>query len=114
MDQAFRDLNGNGKLDPYEDITLSIEGRVNNLLSQMTLEEKVGLMFQDIIRIEEDGLFNPDVSAFGRSTIRSLLNKNMTDFYLMGSASTRQMAEWIKQASRNLPNRLALVFRLPS
>ena len=39
---AFRDLNGNGELDPYEDPRLPIEERVADLLARMTLEEKAG------------------------------------------------------------------------
>ena len=41
----FRDLNKNGKLDVYEDVHQPINARVNNLLSQMNIEEKAGMMF---------------------------------------------------------------------
>ena len=41
----YRDLNKNGKLDIYKDIREPIEARVEDLLIQMTLEEKVGQMF---------------------------------------------------------------------
>lgn len=40
----FRDLNHNGQLDPYEDARLPIDRRLDDLLSRMTLEEKVGAM----------------------------------------------------------------------
>jgi beta-glucosidase len=40
----FKDLNGNGQLDPYEDWRLPVEERVEDLLSRMTLVEKAGLM----------------------------------------------------------------------
>jgi len=40
----FKDLNRNGKLDPYEDWRLSAEARTANLVQQMTLEEMAGLM----------------------------------------------------------------------
>jgi hypothetical protein len=40
----FRDLNGDGKLDPYEDWRLPAEKRVADLISRMTMEEKAGLM----------------------------------------------------------------------
>lgn len=40
----FKDLNKNGKLDVYEDWRRSIEERVNDLVAQMTIEEKAGLM----------------------------------------------------------------------
>lgn len=42
---AFRDLNKNDQLDVYEDRRASVEARVDDLLGQMTLEEKAGLMF---------------------------------------------------------------------
>ncbi|MDQ0256712.1 beta-glucosidase [Evansella vedderi] len=42
--KEFRDLNGNGVLDPYENWELPIEERVKDLLSRMSLEEKAGLM----------------------------------------------------------------------
>ena len=52
---TFRDLNKNGKLDPYEDPRQPIEERVEDLLKQMTLEEKAGLMFQTMIGMNPDG-----------------------------------------------------------
>lgn len=41
---SFKDLNGNGKLDPYEDWRLSVDARIDDLVSRMTAEEKVGMM----------------------------------------------------------------------
>jgi beta-glucosidase len=41
---GWRDLNHNGRLDPYEDRRLSIDRRVADLLRRMTVEEKVGAM----------------------------------------------------------------------
>jgi beta-glucosidase len=40
----FKDMNRNGKLDPFEDWRLSAYVRTADLLKQMTLEEKAGLM----------------------------------------------------------------------
>jgi beta-glucosidase len=40
----FKDLNRNGKLDKYEDWRLSNEERSKDLLSKMSVEEKVGFM----------------------------------------------------------------------
>jgi len=51
----FKDLNKNNKLDPYEDWRLPVDKRIDNLVSQMTLEEKVGLMFHPNIAVTEDG-----------------------------------------------------------
>ena len=42
--KQFKDLNANGKLDPYEDWRLSVDERINDLVSQMSDTEKVGMM----------------------------------------------------------------------
>ncbi|MDV7138345.1 glycoside hydrolase family 3 N-terminal domain-containing protein [Maribacter sp. TH_r10] len=41
---AFKDLNKNGGLDPYEDWRLSADERAKDLASKMTLEDIAGLM----------------------------------------------------------------------
>ena len=41
---AFKDLNRNGDLDPYEDWRLPAETRAKDLASQLTIEEIAGLM----------------------------------------------------------------------
>lgn len=41
---AFKDLNRNGKLDPYEDWRLPVEERMKDLAGQMTIEQIAGLM----------------------------------------------------------------------
>lgn len=51
----FKDSNGNGKLDPYEDWRLPVEQRVENLVSQMTLEEKAGMMMIDTLNADFGG-----------------------------------------------------------
>lgn len=50
--ESFRDLNGDGELDPYEDWRLPAEDRVEDLVSQMTLDEKAGLMLIDTLNAE--------------------------------------------------------------
>ena len=41
---AFKDLNHNGKLDPYEDWRLDDEVRIADLVKQLSIEEIAGLM----------------------------------------------------------------------
>lgn len=41
---AFKDLNGNGALEPYEDWRLPIEERVRDLAGRMTVDQIAGLM----------------------------------------------------------------------
>jgi beta-glucosidase len=42
--RSFRDLNGDGKLEPYEDWRLSPQTRARDLVGRMTVDEKIGLM----------------------------------------------------------------------
>jgi beta-glucosidase len=46
----FRDLDRNGKLDPYEDWRLAPAERARDLVSRMTLEEKAGAMMHGTAR----------------------------------------------------------------
>lgn len=46
---AFRDANGNGRLDPYEDWRLAPEQRAADLLPRMSAEQKAGMMLIDTL-----------------------------------------------------------------
>ena len=50
----FKDLNKNGKLDKYEDWRLSNEERTKDLLSKMSVEEKVGFMLISTSRLKSE------------------------------------------------------------
>jgi len=52
---SFRDLNKNERLDIYEDSREPVEKRVEDLLNQMTTEEKIGQMFITMIGMGRDG-----------------------------------------------------------
>jgi len=52
---TYKDLNANGKLDHYENWQLSHDDRARDLVSQMTLEEKAGLLMIPEFPIFEDG-----------------------------------------------------------
>lgn len=41
----FKDLNGNGQLDVYEDWRQDVDARVKDLYDQMTREERAGLFY---------------------------------------------------------------------
>jgi beta-glucosidase len=47
--RQFKDLNDNSKLDVYEDWRKPVDTRVADLVGQMTLEEKAGLMLIDTV-----------------------------------------------------------------
>jgi beta-glucosidase len=62
---SFKDLNKNNKLDKYEDWRLPVEARIKDLVSQMTLEEKVGFMLISTTRMGGDQVFNNGVQGGG-------------------------------------------------
>jgi len=59
----YRDLNKNGQKDIYEDASQPIDKRVDDLLSQMTIEEKAGL------------LFNSDIGLLGEPSLEAYLKE---------------------------------------
>ena len=70
---SFRDLNGNGELDPYEDPRLPVEERVDDLLARMTLEEKAAQLFHQGLLVPDDGAVGeePDPSRRSRRELSS-------------------------------------------
>lgn len=46
----FKDLNRNGKVDPYEDWRLAPDARARDLVARLTLEEKAGTMMHGTAR----------------------------------------------------------------
>jgi beta-glucosidase len=99
-DEPFRDLNKNGKLDPYEDSSVPVKKRIDDLLGRMTLEEKAGMMFHTMIFIGDNGALDLDAGAFGGPTIRDMTNKHMTHFNLVGSASAEKIANWSNELQK--------------
>ncbi len=55
----FKDLNANDQLDKYEDWRRTIDQRVDDLVSKMTLEEKAGLMLIDTLNSGCGGAVTP-------------------------------------------------------
>ncbi|MEP3421455.1 MAG: glycoside hydrolase family 3 N-terminal domain-containing protein [Erythrobacter sp.] len=84
----FRDLNKNGKLDPYEDSRVLVDDRVEDLLSQMTLEEKAGVMFITFTTVSDDGELSEGINFADPSTLvfapnsELLVAKKMNHFSL--------------------------------
>ncbi len=92
---TFRDLNKNGRLDPYEDSRRPIEERVEDLLSRMSLEEKAGMMFHTMIGMNQDGTLLEGASEFGPVQTSDLVaRQSINHFNVYAVARPRQMAEW--------------------
>ena len=54
----FKDLNKNQKLDPYEDWRLTVEQRIDDLVRQMTLSEKTGMLLINTLNAESGGVLS--------------------------------------------------------
>ncbi|HEX5809086.1 MAG TPA: glycoside hydrolase family 3 N-terminal domain-containing protein [Anaerolineales bacterium] len=92
---TFRDLNKNGRLDPYEDPRCPVEERLEDLLGQMTLEEKAGLMFQTMIAMNKDGTIFEKTGLFPiPQTSDMIARRLMNHFNLLYGSDPRHMAEW--------------------
>jgi len=120
----FKDLNKNGKLDRYEDWRLSAEERSLDLLSKMSLEEKVGFMLISTTRLKNeqsfripDGSNAPVTSDFyeedlvqteniftnkplpvpmmtAAGTTKGVTQFHLRHFILRANVSARTIAEW--------------------
>lgn len=98
--QTYRDLNKNGQLDIYEDSRAPVRERVEDLLAQMTLEEKAGMMFITMMATSMDGelmeipsLSNPISMAFGANSTM-VVEKKMNHFNLLMTPSPDKLVKW--------------------
>ena len=95
---AYRDLNKNGKMDVYEDKTQPIEKRIDDLLKQMTLEEKAGMMFINGAKVNDDGSIEDKpgsgMFAFVPNALKIIQGKKMNHFNLWAVPSPTALAKW--------------------
>ncbi len=91
----FRDLNGNGRMDPYEDPRLDTAARVEDLLTRLSLEEKVGLMFQTVIEAGADGTVIEHPGRISKTaTSVVVLDKHLSHFNVHLLEDPRMAARW--------------------
>ena len=88
----FRDLNKNESLDPYEDFRLPVDIRVEDILSQMTLEEKAGMMLHPFLFAVDSLQTEPGSKLFGlfSSPMDVILNREIR--HVTSSLGTRNAA----------------------
>ena len=91
---SYRDLNGNGRLDPYEDPRLSPAERVADLVPRLSLEEKAGLLFHSMIGVGEPGAHDT-AAGFSPATPRELVSgKLLNHFNVSALPSVRESVRW--------------------
>ncbi|WP_228375108.1 glycoside hydrolase family 3 protein [Demequina iriomotensis] len=77
---AFKDMNGNGTLDTWEDWRVDSTDRAADLASQMTIEQIAGLMlFSSHERSPADGLTDAQKEYLEGSNLRAVLNAAGSD-----------------------------------
>lgn len=76
----FRDLNGNGRLEPYEDWRLPALRRVDDLVGRMTRDEKAGLMLIDTLNGSCGGAVPPlGFDLVNRQHMHRFIFRNVVD-----------------------------------
>ena len=112
----FKDLNNDGKLDPYEDWRLSPAERAKNLVSLMNMDGKVGMMLintrqmglsqKDKCKTSHDGVLDEGIIEKGETifavlkiwgTTKTIEEMNLRHFILRDNWSPAEMAEWVNK-----------------
>lgn len=103
----FKDLNKNGRLDAYEDWRLPAEARAADLVAQMTIEEKAGLMVGPSLNPGPGGSineqptygtnpFNPGpLQLVSPGTEQALQQLHLAQFIVRANLPPKQMATWL-------------------
>ena len=109
----YRDLNGNGRLDPYEDPRLPAEERVADLLPRLSLEEKAGLLFHTMIGVGEAGAHDTP-AGFSPSTPREVVTGRLLNHFNVGALpGTRETVRWqnaMQELAEQTPHGIPLTF----
>jgi hypothetical protein len=84
----FRDLNGNGVMEPYENRTSPADERAADLLTRMTLEEKAGLTMVSMLQTGEHGDIVEGEELFRDATSTIIHDKRMNHFNVPTGASS--------------------------
>ena len=82
----FKDLNGNGKIDLYEDWRQPVEVRAGDLLSRMTLEEKAGMLLIDQLNADQSG-------AVPELAVRLVFEEKMRRFIFRNTVTNSPSAD---------------------
>jgi beta-glucosidase len=93
----YRDLNKNDKLDIYEDVAQPVDARIDDLLSQMSVAEKAGLMFIYFAVVNADATleYQQDSGPRRAVAIENIEQRELNHFNVRGIPDDpRQLAVW--------------------
>lgn len=115
----FRDLTGDGKLTIYKDWRRSPKERAKALAKELSVEEKIGLLFinswkmgiyqEDNEKVDETGLLNEEIVERDESifnvektygTTYTIEEMGIRHFILRQNPSPEDLADWINQLNQ--------------
>ena len=98
----YRDLNRNGRLDVYEDSRNSTSMRVEDLLAQMTISEKVGQMMHPALSIKPNLELKLFQMTMGLESLdeTQILKKHITHFNFYGSPTPLELGRKLNYLQR--------------
>ena len=127
----FKDSNGNGELDVYEDWRLDDETRAKDLVTRMSVDEKIGMMVinsrgmginvADKSQTSMDGLLEEiedlqDTSIFGTTsklgTVDTIQKLHLRHLILRQNPAPADFAQWINalnQVAEETPNGIPVI-----
>lgn len=94
---SFKDLNDNGELDAYEDWRLSAQERAEDLLSQMTAEQKAAQMVHLTLVSKKDSWFSSSNVGF------ALVYEYVFDSAADAAARTNEIQELSEASELGIP-----------
>lgn len=93
----FKDANGSGTLEPYEDWRLSPERRAADLVARMTIDEKAGMMLIDTLNapVAPSTIANTNADRFiNTERMTRFIFRNGVELNSTTAVSPRQAAEF--------------------
>jgi len=92
---AFRDLDHDQQMAPFEDPRRSPAERADDLTGRLSLAEKIGLFFHEIIEVGPRGTLMEGDGAVARSSTRGVvLDKLINHVNVHALPTARESAEW--------------------
>ncbi|MGS0688722.1 glycoside hydrolase family 3 protein [Nakamurella sp. GG22] len=83
---------------PYQDSSLGVDQRVDDLASRMALEDKAGLMFQPLAGVGDFDVPGP----LGYPSTRTLFERRINHFNTLQALGVREMAEWANAVQKEV------------
>jgi len=84
----FKDSNGNGTLEPYEDWRLPVADRVADLIPRLTMEQRAGLIINQIMASPSAGTYEAALKEDGTVDLNKLIT--VTTFNLLSEGNVGQ------------------------